>query len=356
MFLAQGPDSLAPALTFGSRCWPTAGRVSGGERGKLGREIHEKFEGYWYSWHFGRYVRAMQNLHDAFARKGSRCSFYAQGVPLLPGTGAEVVAQLVRGTNDDATWGMLRESVTLTTARQMAEVAFTPSLLMATHLCWGYNSPALNNPQWHEGIGTTEPSRRHLFDRAFRGVLRPDGSYTSMHAYGYKFNVGAGLTLASQEFDARQRVKELHSLLTPEEPLGAGMVLSTAWREGPANFRFECGDPMGFPECRHLTYATWYLQDAGMSIPFAANAACLQNWQGSAPLILGNLHQFSARKSPLSQSWPAAACVWSPSTIRTCFRRRRQRCSASIPTERPPTARRSARFPSGRSSPKGTAS
>jgi hypothetical protein len=268
----------------------------GRTRLEIGKEIHDKYQGFWYAWHFGRYIHSMQNLHDDFAREGKTLLVSAQGVPLVPGKEAGVVGQMVQGANDDATWGMLRESATLTTARQMSDLAFTPSLLMATHLCWGYNSAALNNPQWHEGIGTTEPSRRLLYDRAFRGTLRPDGSYSSMHAFGYKFNVGSGLTVVSEEFDARERVKELHSLLTPEEPLGAGIVLSTAWYEKPENFRFECGDPMSFPECRHLAYAVWYLHDAGISIPFSANARCLENWQGNAPLLIANLHQFSEQE------------------------------------------------------------
>jgi hypothetical protein len=196
--------------------------------------------------------------------------------------------------SDDSTWGMTRESVSLTTARQMAALAFTPSLRMSTLLHWGYNSAALNNCQWRGAIGTTEPSRRHLYDRAFRGTLRPDGSYSSMHVYGYNSNAGEGFTLASEDLDARQRVQDLHSLLTPEEPIGAGIVMSTASRADPAQLRFECGDAFALPEARDLAVAASTLHDAGVAVSFSANAACLEKWRGTAPLILTNLADFSA--------------------------------------------------------------
>jgi hypothetical protein len=218
----------------------------------------------------------------------------AQGVPMIPGQEAATAGQVEQGMSDDSTWGQAEESVSLTTARQMAALAFTPSLQMSTLLHWGYNSAELGNCQWHGPIGTTEPSRRQLYDRAFRGTLRPDGSYTSMHVYGYNSNAGDGSTLASEDLDARQRVQDLHSLLTPEGPIGAGIVLSTAPRAKPAQLRFECGDAFALPEAQDLALAASKLHDAGVAIAFSANAACLENWRGSAPLILTNLAGFAA--------------------------------------------------------------
>jgi hypothetical protein len=203
------------------------------------------------------------------------------------------VGRIEQGMSDDSTWGQAKESVSLTTARQMASLAFTPSLAMSTLLHWGFNSAALNNCQWRGAIGSTEPSRRHLYDRAFRGALRGDGSYTSMHVYGYNSNAGEGFTLTSEDLDSRQRVQDLHSLLTPDGPIGAGIVLSTAPRAIPSQLRFDCGDAFALPEARELALAASRLHDAGVSIPFSANAACLEKWRGAAPLILTNLPGFS---------------------------------------------------------------
>jgi hypothetical protein len=115
-----------------------------------------------------------------------------------------------------------------------------------------------------------------------------------MHVYGYNSNAGDGSTLAAEDLDARQRVQDLHSLLTPEEPIGAGIVMSTAPRANPAQLRFECGDVFALPEARDLAVAASELHDAGVAIAFSANAACLEKWRGQAPLILTNLAGFSA--------------------------------------------------------------
>jgi len=267
--------------------------LTGRTRREIAQEIREHYEGPWNAWHFGRYCAVIAGLHDAFAREGKRLVITAQGVPMLPGPQAEVIGAVVRGMSDDCTWGQISESVSLTTARQMAGLAFTPSLAMSTLFHWGYNSAALNNAQWRGAVGTSEPSRRHLYDRAFRGVLRRDGAYTSIHTYGYNNNAGEGFTLTSDDLDARQRVQDLHTLLTPDGPLGAGVVLSTAARLRPDRLRFDCGDPLALPEGRDLAHCLSRLHDAGLSLPFSANAAGLEQWRGTAPLIVTNLGDFS---------------------------------------------------------------
>ena len=267
--------------------------LQGRTRKELAAEINLRYEGLWNAWHLERFLHSLAGLREGFARLGKRLVLTAQGIPMIPGKEAEEVGRVERGMSDDSTWGQIKESVSLTTARQMAALAFTPSLALSTLLHWGYNSAALNNCQWRGAIGTTEPSRRHLYDRAFRGTLRPNGSYSSMHVYGYNSNAGEGFTLASEDLDARQRVQDLHSLLTPDGPIGAGIVLSTAPRAVPSQVRFDCGDALALPEARDLALAASRLHDAGVSIPFSANAACLEKWRGTAPLILTNLPGFS---------------------------------------------------------------
>lgn len=267
--------------------------LRGRTRREIAAEIHTQYEGLWNKWHLDRFLHALAQLRDGFARAGKRLVITAQGMPMVPGRDAATLGDVERGMSDDSTWGLAQESISLTTARQMSALAFTPSLQTSTLLHWGYNSAVLGNCQWRGAIGTTEPSRRHLYDRAFRGTLRADGSYTSMHVYGFNSNAGEGFTLTSEDLDARQRVQDLHSLLTPEGPLGAGIVLSTAPRAEPAQMRFDCGDAFALPEARDLAVATAALHDAGVSIAFSANAACLAKWQGSAPLILTNLAGFS---------------------------------------------------------------
>jgi hypothetical protein len=70
-------------------------------------------------------------------------------------------------------------------------------------------------------------------------------------------------------------------------------VLSTAPRSIPSQVRFDCGDALALPEARDLALAASRLHDAGVSIPFSANAACLEKWRGAAPLVLTNLPGFS---------------------------------------------------------------
>lgn len=267
--------------------------LAGRTRQELGAEIHSHYEGLWNAWHLERYVASLDHIRKAFAAEGKGVLITAQGAPALPYGKAAVVTEVVRGMSDDCTWGMMEESAPLTTGRQMGAMAFTPQLAMSTLNQWGYVSGALGNPQWHGPVATSEPSRRFLFDRAFRGVIRADGSYTSMHAYGYNTNAGLAYTMNTADYNDWEREQEKHSLLTPDGPLGVGLVISTARAEQLDQTRFSCADGWAMAESRLVARATQRLQEAGISVSFSANAATLAQWSGTAPLVLLNLDQFS---------------------------------------------------------------
>ncbi len=198
-----------------------------------------------------------------------------------------------RGMHDDSTWSMLDESVPLTTGRQMANLAFNPVWQMSTLVAWGFNSPTFNSWQWHNPVGTTEPSRRTLYDSAWRGTVWSGRGYGSLYTYGYTSNVGVAYTMTEEEFQQWWYVQERQSLIAPEGPLGAGLVISTARSADPRHIRFTCGDPLTLEEPRLLAQSFRNLHDAGVSLPFTANAASLADLHGGAPLILLNLEAFS---------------------------------------------------------------
>ena len=272
------------------------GTLNGQTWAEIGAEIETTWKSQWSAFHLGRYAQHLRALRAAFAAEHKKLVLRAQGAPLIPPGLAAEITSVVTGCSDDWTWGMLSDNLPATTGRQMGTLAFTPSLLMSTLVHWGYNSGTLGNMQWHGAIGTTEPSRRTLYDRAFRGTIRPDGRYGSLHTYGYNSNAGDPYTLTGIDYDHWNRVKTLHSLLTPELPWGAGLVIANGYLDDPKNTRFYNTDPMGAEEVRAVSRTVELLQNQGLSLPFAANALCLEKWTGTAPLILLNLSRCTARE------------------------------------------------------------
>jgi hypothetical protein len=269
--------------------------LTGKTREELAKEIHGKYEGEWQAWNCLRYVHDVRTLREAFLKEGKKLLITAQGLTLVPMRYAVELAETIRGSSDDTTWGMWEESVPYTTGRQMAAMAFSPAWAMSTLCQWGYDSGTLGNPQWRGPVGTTEPSRRHLYDRAFRGVIRADGNYTSMHYYGYNSNAGYAYTMNTNDYQQYHRVQELHSLMTPDGPLGVGLVLSTARVETEDNLAigspYDSGGRMS--DLAAMRNMIWRLHDTGVSIPFTANVATLDKWTGTAPLILINVSHFN---------------------------------------------------------------
>jgi hypothetical protein len=268
--------------------------LKGRTREQLATEIHAEHESDWQSWQLDNYLHSLRLLRETFAKAGKQLILRSQGIPLVPAAYEAEIAATIRGMSDDETWGMQDGSVTLSTGRQLAILAFNPSFALSTLLQWGYDSP-MCNPIWHSPVGTTEPSRRHYYDRAWRAIVDRSGSYRSMHSYGYNLNAGFSYTMTANDWLEFWRVEERHSLLSPEAPLGVGLVMSTARRSDPAHVAFSGGGEVTetLSELPLFENAYRRFQDQGISIPFSANAGILAKWKGSTPLILLNLCDFS---------------------------------------------------------------
>jgi lipoprotein-anchoring transpeptidase ErfK/SrfK len=272
------------------------GGIESKDRQAVASEIHRRFENEWQAWQLDRYVNAIRELRSAFAKEGKTLIISAQGLPMVAGPAAVELAGVIRGMSDDSTWGMADNSVALTTGRQMAEMAFNPVWAMSTLLQWGFNSSLLNNPQWHAPVGTTEPTRRHYYDRAWRAMVAPDGSYRSLYSYGFNSNAGVSFTMTENDWQQWWQLEERHSLISPEEPLGAGLVMSSSSYAAPNHIRFTGGGETTESNDAVRTAQQLFrlLNDAGVSIPFSTNISALAGWKGNAPLIVTNLEEFSS--------------------------------------------------------------
>ena len=155
---------------------------------KIEAEVDSKFADQWNGWHLERYVASVRALREAFKSEGKTLVITAQGVPMVAGAAGRELSLTIRGIGDDCTWGMLDDSAVLTTGRQMSMLAFNPVWQMSTLVAWGFNSALFNNWQWHNPVGTAAPTRRNIYDRAWRGTLRPGKPYGSVYTYGYTSN------------------------------------------------------------------------------------------------------------------------------------------------------------------------
>lgn len=279
--------------------------LQGKTRSELTNEIHTKYESRWQAWNLQRYVHAIHNLRETFAREGKDLVITSQGSPIVPAAFEKDVAATLRGQSDDVTWGMIEENAPLSVGRQMGILAFNPGSAMSTLIQWGWDSAVLNNQHWHNPVGTTESSRRLLYDRAWRGTLGWDGQYKSIHTYGYNQNGGYSYTMTDNDYQEFWKVKERHSLIAPEAPLGAGLVISTARFSDPDHTSWSgaggWGKSKADDQVRSVSRAVRAFQEAGISVPFAANVGTLASWPGDAPLILLDVCNFSADEVTILQ-------------------------------------------------------
>jgi len=256
----------------------------------------------WYSWQMEHYVSNIRNLRDSFTHEGKRLLLTAQGMPTMPLSAAPEIDSVVRGTSDDNTWGEAEQDLIFTTGRQMAANALNPTLGMATLNQWQWVSGVLQNFEWHAPMGTTEPAQRRQYDRAFRGALRPDGTYGSMSVYGYNTNGGIGYALNEVDYNQWEQTMIKQSLLFPTAPIGAGVIVSNAKYDKLENALLDCGDGSLFPEMHLVQNAVRRLSYAGLSVSFSGNAALLAGWKNNAALVLLNLQDFSdAEQAAISQ-------------------------------------------------------
>ncbi|MFC6644174.1 hypothetical protein ACFQBQ_00915 [Granulicella cerasi] len=269
--------------------------LKGKTRSQVGAEIHAEHEAEWQSWHLERYCTAVKGMRDAFAAEKKDLTIIAQGLPIVAGAdAAAALAPTIRGMSDDSTWGMISDSSALTTGRQLGEIAFNPAWKVSTQGMWGYPSSVLNNEHWHSPVSTTEPSRRVMYDRAWRGMVWDDGSFRSVYTYGYNSNVGIAYTMNDNDWQQWWLMLERHSLLSPEAPLGAGLVVSSSFYADPAHVKFSCGDALEANELIPVyARAFEYLSNAGVPLAFGANLRTLDKWKGDAPLVLLNPAMFN---------------------------------------------------------------
>ena len=268
--------------------------LSGRTHAAVGEEINGVYQTEWQVWQLDRYVRSVGALREAFEAEGKTLVISAQGLPMVAGEAGRKLSLTLRGMQDDSTWSMLDESPVLTTGRQMSELAFNPVWAMSNLLAYGFNSALFNNWQWHSPVGTIEPTRRHNYDRAWRATLWDGGRYGSVYTYGFAANAGVAYTMSEQDYQQWWYLQEREGLIAPEAPLGAGLVISTAKYLDPKHLRWDCGDALNMPEALLLTLAFRSLHDAGVSLPFAANASSLHEYSLGAPLILLNVGDFSS--------------------------------------------------------------
>ena len=273
------------------------GKLHRGTHAQVAAQVHGRYRHEWNWYQLQCYLRAMKVLHDTFAHAGKKLVISAQGVPLVAGPRAKILAQTIKAMSDDCSWGAQYNDLPYTTGRNMGEMAFNPVWQMSTLFQWGWNSTTLNNPQWRVPVGTTEPSRRTAFDRAFRGTINDAGRYCSLYTYGYNENGGIAYTMNADDWQQLWRVQVLQSLLRPTDPIGAGLIVANSEMATPRHCSFT-GTETGWNNADRLVATVAHtvrrLQEAGLSVPFAANASTLAHWKGTAPLILLNPGQFSA--------------------------------------------------------------
>jgi len=270
--------------------------LAGGTRAQVVHEIQAKYDNRYSAWHMARYADTIKTLHDAFAAAGKRLIISGQGTPLVPNQYQQALAETVQGMSDDTTWGMGNEDVPETTGRQMATLAFNPVWRMCEVLVWGYDSAIMNNPHWHIAVGTTESSRRHYADPGWRGFIDPQGQYRLTCMYGYGMNANVSCCMSLNDWQESWRMQERLSLITPDAPLGAGMVIGNdRWNE-PEHATFSGGGMGGSPAdsiTNGVAHVFSTLCNLRIPVSFSTNVAALANWKANTPIIVLNLNELS---------------------------------------------------------------
>jgi hypothetical protein len=181
----------------------------------------------------------------------------------------------------------------MTTGRQLAAEALNPEWNFGFCFVWGFDSAIINNTFWYGPVGTTEPSRRHYYDTAWRGVVLPDGTYKSSFTYGYANNGGEAWTMNLNDYQQNWNTQERFSLLYPDHPLGTGFLVSSAPVDSPTSTLFSGGGmgPDGKSEAlvHRIEIAFARLHDAGLDLPYTANINAVQNWKPGASFIVYDL-------------------------------------------------------------------
>jgi hypothetical protein len=264
--------------------------LSGATHDELNRDVNDHHAAKWAVWHERRYVDTVELLRNTFASAGKELTISGQGIPMTSNAAAAILARTIKGMSSDNTWGMEGESVSYTTGRQLAIQAFNPEWRLGFNMIWGYDSTTLNNYFWYSPVGTTEASRRHWYDSAWRGIVDENGTYSSSFAYGFSNNGGEAWTMALNDYQQAWNAAGRFSLLYPDAPLGAGLVVNSSPVDSPSSTLFNGGGmgPVSTSEALVGRVATTFelLHDAGLSIPFTGNTLGMKQRTQHDPFIL----------------------------------------------------------------------
>ena len=267
--------------------------LAGKTHAEINDDVNRNHAADWAIWHEHRYVANVEDLSKTFAALGKKMSISGQGVPMTSNADAAILAKTISGMNSDSTWGMDSESIPMTTGRQLAAEAINPEWKFGFNFVWGWDSAIINNVFWYGPVGTTEPSRRHYYDTAWRGIVGPDGAYQSSFTYGYGNNGGEAWTMAQNDYQQNWYAQERFSLLNPDRPVGAGLLVSSAVVDSPSSMLFSGGGmgPDGKSEAlvHRIETAFARLHDAGVDIPFTANINAVRQWGSDTPFIVYDL-------------------------------------------------------------------
>jgi hypothetical protein len=272
------------------------GGLTGKTREELCQDIQAHFDSRFSAWHMERYAECVKAMSDAFAAEGKKLIFSGQGTPLVPDQYQEQIASTIQGMSDDTTWGMSMEDVPQTTGRQMATLAFNPVWGFDEVFVWGFDSAVLNNAHWHTAVGTTESSRRHYADPGWRGMVNPHGKYRLADTFGFGMNAGVSYCMNLNDWQEMWRMQERLSLITPDAPLGAGMIVANANWNDPAHATFSGGGMGGSPAdsiIGGISKAFGTLCDLRVPVSFTSNVMSMGNWSANTPLVILDMKDLS---------------------------------------------------------------
>lgn len=257
----------------------------------LKKEVNDRYLHPFMAWQLERYLANFRTIRAIAEDNGKTMLHSGQGMPLLPPAAATEIGQVLRGMSDDNTWGCFDEDFPLTAARQMTIKAFNPGWKIGSNLVWGWDNCVFNNAHWWMPVGVTESSRRHLATRAWRGAILDDGTYTSMHSYGYGMNGYSPACANENDWTQGWQAAERQNRFLPDGPLGLGCVVGTGVLTDPGRTLFSGGGMGGdnrlVDQLQQRTYrAIGPLHHRRVPIPFAANASAIANARFAVPTPL----------------------------------------------------------------------
>ncbi|MDR2849783.1 MAG: hypothetical protein LBW77_04470 [Verrucomicrobiota bacterium] len=278
----------------------------GQTRPKLVDDILKNHIVEWREWHLDRYIANLRMFKETFEKEGKKFELSSQGGPVIPVEKGNEVAAVARGSSNDSTWGMDMESPSRTTGRQLGMLALSPELTFRAVAIWGYVSAILNNPQWHGVTATTEATRRRFLGDFFKGRIHSDGRYTSIHDVAYSVNARTSNRVTEKDYQHFLQMLTQGALLTPEAPLGAGLVVANDFFNDPKNLRFTFFDDMD--EIRRLSALHAILIDNGFPVSFCARLDGIAHWNGTAPILIVNPERLTPKELAILEKLEKQGC------------------------------------------------